>query len=71
MDSGNFSLADIAAVVGKDAGGFGGNFMWIFALLILLSLLGGGFNGFGNRGGGDAGFGVCQWGDYTGHFFLT
>ena len=51
MDSGNFSLADIAAVVGKDTGGFGGNFMWIFALLILLSLLGGGFNGFGNRSG--------------------
>ena len=51
MDSGNFSLADVAAVVGKDSSGFGGGFMWIFALLILLGLLGGGFNGFGNRGG--------------------
>ena len=52
MDSGNFSLSDIAAVIGgKDSAGTGGGFMWIFALLILLSLLGGGFGGFGNRAG--------------------
>lgn len=51
MDSGNLSLADIAAVTGKDAAGFGGGGMWIFALLILLGLLNGGFGGFGGRAG--------------------
>lgn len=51
MDSGNLSLADIAAVTGKDAAGFGGGGMWIFALLILLGLLNGGFGGFGSRAG--------------------
>lgn len=52
MDSGNISLADIAAVMGKsgDASGLGGGGMWIFALLILLALLGGGGGLFGARG---------------------
>lgn len=47
----NYSLSDIAAISGnKDGGMFGaGNGgMWIFALLILLLISGGGF--FGNRG---------------------
>ena len=49
MDTGNVSLADIAAVTDKNDGMFGGGTggMWIFALLILLLIGGGGF--FGNR----------------------
>lgn len=56
MDSGNISLADIAAVMGKggDSAGLGGGGMWIFALLILLALLGGGGGFFGARGAGNA-----------------
>lgn len=56
MDSGNISLADIAAVMGKggDSAGLGGGGMWIFALLILLALLGGGGGLFGARGAGNA-----------------
>lgn len=49
MDNG-VSLADIAAVTDKNDGMFGGNGgMWIFALLILLLIGGGGLFG-GNRG---------------------
>lgn len=48
------SPADIRAVTEGYGGstGTGSGFMWIFALLILLALLGGGFNGFGSRNGG-------------------
>lgn len=51
MDTGNVSLADIAAVTDRNDGMFGGGTggMWIFALLILLLIGGGGF--FGNRAG--------------------
>lgn len=49
MDSNGYSLADISAVASGNGGMFGNEGMWIFALLILL--FGGGFNGFGNRGG--------------------
>lgn len=49
MDTGNVSLADIAAVTDKNDGMFGGGTggMWIFALLILLLIGGGGI--FGTR----------------------
>ena len=48
------SPADIRAVTDGDGSntGFGNGGMWIFALLILLALLGGGFGGFGNRNTG-------------------
>lgn len=45
----NYSLSDIAAVSGRNDGMFGGNGMWIFALLILMLLGGGGFGFNGNR----------------------
>lgn len=53
MDS-NYSLSDVAAVTrGNDGFGFGdGGFFWIFALLLLPMMWGGGFGGFGNRGFG-------------------
>lgn len=53
MDS-NYSLSDVAAVTrGNDGFGFGdGGFFWIFALLLLPMMWGGGFGGFGNRGCG-------------------
>lgn len=52
MDS-NYSLSDVAAVTrGNDGFGFGdGGFFWIFALLLLPMMWGGGFGGFGTRGG--------------------
>lgn len=52
MDS-NYSLSDVAAVTrGNDGFGFGdGGFFWIFALLLLPMMWGGGFGGWGNRGG--------------------
>ena len=55
MDS-NFSLSDIAAVTGRETSGFGmgGGGMWIFALLILLGLLNGGFGGMGGNARGAA-----------------
>lgn len=44
------SPADIRAVTDGDSnGGFGNGGMWIFALLILLGLLNGGFGGIGGR----------------------
>lgn len=51
MDS-NYSLSDVAAVTrGNDGFGFGdGGFFWIFALLLLPMMWGGGFGGWGNRG---------------------
>ena len=53
MDS-NYSLSDVAAVTrGNDGFGFGdGGFFWIFALLLLPMMWGGGFGGWGNRGCG-------------------
>lgn len=50
------SPADIRAVTDGDGSniGFGNGGMWIFALLILLGLLGGGFGGFGNRSTGNS-----------------
>lgn len=54
METGNLSLADIAAVTGKETGMFGGDGgMWIFALLILV-LLGGGNGIFGGNRVGEA-----------------
>lgn len=57
MDS-NVSLADIAAVTDRNGYGcngwggmFGGEGMWLFALLLLPMMWGGGFGGWGNRGG--------------------
>lgn len=52
MDS-NYSLSDVAAVTrGNDGFGFGeGGFFWIFALLLLPMMWGGGFGGWGNRNG--------------------
>lgn len=51
MDS-NYSLSDVAAVTrGNDGFGFGdGGFFWIFALLLLPMMWGGGFGGWGGRG---------------------
>ena len=53
MDS-NYSLSDVAAVTrGNDGFGFGdGGFFWIFALLLLPMMWGGGFGSWGNRGDG-------------------
>lgn len=45
------SLADIAAVTRNDEGCFGGNGLWLFAILALMN---GGF-GWGNRGNYGAG----------------
>lgn len=43
------SLADIAAVTDRnDGAGFNGGF-WIFALIILFAMMGGGFSNWGNR----------------------
>lgn len=44
MDAG-YSLSDVAAATGNGMNGFGGEGLWIFALLILL--FGGSFGGFG------------------------
>lgn len=51
MDNGSTAMspADIAALTGSGNSGFGGNSMWIFAILILFMFGGTGF-GFGNRG---------------------
>lgn len=51
MDNGSAAMspADIAALTGSGNSGFGGNSMWIFAILILFMFGGTGF-GFGNRG---------------------
>lgn len=46
---GDMSPADIAAVTDGERDGFGGGGMWIFALLILFAIMGGGFGGY-NRG---------------------
>lgn len=56
MESNGVSLADIAAVTDRNGYGYGNDFggswmMWIFALLILPMITGGGF--FGNNGRGD------------------
>ena len=51
------SLADIAAVTDKNdglGGSMGGGF-WIFALIVLLAMMGGDLGGLGNRGNGDYG----------------
>lgn len=49
------SLADIAAVTDGKNEGFNGGF-WIFALIILFAMMGGGFGGWGNnRNNGDYG----------------
>ena len=48
------SLADIAAVTDGKTDGFNGGF-WIFALIVLLAMMGGDFGGLGNRGNGDYG----------------
>ena len=49
------SLADIAAVTDGKTDGFNGGF-WIFALIILFAMMGGGFGG-GSFGGGSFGGG--------------
>jgi len=46
MDNG-YSLSDVAAVTGNGMNGFGGEGLWIFALLILL--FGGNLGGFGGN----------------------
>ena len=43
------SLADIAAVTDGKTDGFNGGF-WIFALIILLAMMGGGFGGWNRQG---------------------
>lgn len=55
MENG-LNASDVALLNRNDSDMWGGNsFMWIFALLLLPSLYGGGFGGFGgNRGGGGA-----------------
>ncbi len=47
METG-YSLSDVAAATGNGMNGFGGEGLWIFALLILL--FGGGFGGFNRTG---------------------
>lgn len=47
------SISDIAAVTGNE--NFGGSGFWIFALILVLAMMGGGFGGWGNRGNGDYG----------------
>ena len=49
MDNNGYSLADIASVANGNDGMFGNGGMWIFALLILVLIGGGGL--FGNRNG--------------------
>jgi len=50
MENGGLSASDALLLGGGGAGGFGGNsFMWIFGLLILMSMVNGGF-GFGGNG---------------------
>lgn len=54
FDSGAPSVADIAAVTGNGANGWGGNGAWWPILIILFALFGGwGRNGFGNYGNGN------------------
>ena len=51
MDSGTLSASDVALLSGGNGfGGFGegGAFIWIFALIILMGMFGGGFGGFNN-----------------------
>lgn len=43
------SLADIAAVTDGKTDGFNGGF-WIFALIILFAMMGGGFGGWNRQG---------------------
>ena len=50
MDSGTLSASDVALLSGGGFGDFGGSFMWIFALIILLGIFNGGFGGFGSNG---------------------
>lgn len=51
----NFSLSDIVtAMGGNKSDGFGGGIFWIFALLILFAMLGGGNGLFGNNVNGRA-----------------
>ena len=46
MDNGGLSASDALLLGSGGAGGFGGNsFMWIFGLLILMSMFNGGFGG--------------------------
>ena len=49
------SLADIAAVTDGKTDGFNGGF-WIFALILIFAMMGGGFGG-GSFGGGSFGGG--------------
>lgn len=66
MDS-NYSLSDVAAVTrGNDGFGFGGDagFFWIFALLLLPMLNGGGFWG-NNRGNAVTDAELCQSQNFT------
>jgi hypothetical protein len=48
MDTSNFSLSDIKAVV-DDEGGFGGNSGWLWIIILFIILFGGGAWGFGNN----------------------
>ena len=62
------SLADIAAVTDGKTDGFNGGF-WIFALIILFAMMGGGFGGGsfgGSRGGGSFGGGSFGGGSFGG-----
>jgi len=53
LNNGEFSAADLAAVVGNNNDGFGGNGAWSFWIIILLLFANGGWgnNGWGNNGG--------------------
>lgn len=56
----NYSLADISAVTGKENTGMFGGGMWIFALLILLLIGGGGFGFSGAKGSPVTEAGLCN-----------
>lgn len=45
----NPSLADIGALLGNRTDGMGSGGFWIFALIILFAMMGGGFGNWGNR----------------------